>query len=500
MVEQTVLSLRNVSKSFAGITVLNNIDLDLFPGEVHCIVGENGAGKSTLIKIMSGAYAPDSGSILYQGQSVKHIDPHWARKNGINTIYQEIDLIPVLDAAENICLGNEPLKSGGQIDWKAVKRTADDILNDMGAQIEMGVPVQNLKVAHQQMVAIAKALSINSKVLILDEPTAVFTGSEIDLLFAIIEKLKQQGIAIVYISHHLDEIFRIGDKVTVLRDGHLIRGGRISEFDKNSLINAMIGREIDFSLRNGSKECGEPVLEARHLKSADVKDVSITLCSGEIVGMAGLVGAGRTETARLIIGADQRDGGEIFLRGNKVDHMNPTTALKLGIGMLPESRKEEGLVLGRPMAENIAYSLVKKTSRFGITPWKKINAEAERLIVALGIRPNNPNIQVTYMSGGNQQKVVLSKLMAANCDVLILDEPTRGVDVGARLEIYKLMQEMKNKGAAILMISSDLPEILTQADRILVMCKGSIAGELSAAEATEEKVLKLALQIEEEHA
>lgn len=498
MEHQPVLSLRKVNKSFAGITVLHDIDLDLYPGEVHCIVGENGAGKSTLIKIMSGAYAPDAGTITYQDQVIKHVEPRWARENGINTIYQEIDLVPILDAAENICLGNEPLKSSGQIDWQAINRTSQDILNDMGAQVEMGVPVQNLKVAHQQMVAIAKALSINSKVLILDEPTAVFTGSEIDLLFGIIEKLKKQGIAIVYISHHMDEIFRIGDKVTVLRDGNLVRSGRISEFDKNSLIKAMIGREIDFSLRNGNKNCGEPVLEVKNLCSGEVKDVNITLCSGEIVGVAGLVGAGRTETARLILGADPKDSGEIYLRGKRVDHMTPTLALYLGMGMLPESRKEEGLVLGRSMSENIAYSLVQKSSRFGITPWRKIASEASRLISALNIRPNNPNLQVTYMSGGNQQKVVLSKLMAANCDVLILDEPTRGVDVGARLEIYKLMQEMKKKGVAILMISSDLPEILTQADRILVMCKGSIVGELTAAEATEEKVLKLALQIHEE--
>jgi len=496
--QQPVLSLRKVSKSFAGITVLKDIDLDLYSGEVHCIIGENGAGKSTLIKIMSGAYAPDSGSIAYLDQVRKHIEPRWARENGINTIYQEIDLIPVLDAAENICLGNEPLGKNGQIDWKAVNKTASTILNDMGAHIEMGIPVQNMKVAHQQMVAIAKALSINSKVLILDEPTAVFTGSEIDLLFGIIEKLKKQGIAIVYISHHMEEIFRIGDKVTVLRDGNLIRNGKVSEFDKNSLVKAMIGREIDFSLRNDSKNCGVPILEVRNLASQVVQNVNITLCKGEIVGMAGLVGAGRTETARLIIGADQKTGGEILLHGKLVDRITPTTALHLGIGMLPESRKEEGLVLGRSMSENIAYSLIQKSSRFGIAPWKNIGQEVTKLISALGIRPNNPNLQVTYMSGGNQQKVVLSKLMAANCEVLILDEPTRGVDVGARLEIYKLIQEMKNKGTAILMISSDLPEILTQADRILVMCKGSIVGELTALEATEEKVLKLALQIQEE--
>jgi ABC-type sugar transport system ATPase subunit len=495
---QPVLSLRKISKSFAGIKVLHEIDLDFYPGEVHCIVGENGAGKSTLIKIISGAYQPDEGSITYQGQVLRHNNPHLARQNGINAIYQEIDLIPTLNAAENISLGNEPTRKGGDIDWRAVQKTSDKILGDMGAGLDTTIPVQNLKVAHQQMVAIAKALSMNSKVLILDEPTAVFSGSEINLLFEIIEKLKSQGISIVYISHHLDEIFRIGDRVTVLRDGNLVRSGLVGEFDKNSLIKAMVGRDIDFSLRNKSKITGEIVLEVRDLTSSEVEGVSLTLRSGEIVGMAGLVGAGRTELARLILGADSHSSGEILLKGKKLKSLNPSKALGLGMGMLPESRKEEGLVLVRPMAENIAYSQIQRESRFGFPPWRKVKEEALKMVSAVDIRPNNPNIQVTYMSGGNQQKVVLSKLLAADCDVLILDEPTRGVDVGARMEIYSLMKEVKERGAAILMISSDLPEILTQSDRVLVMSGGKIAGEFSAAEATEEKVLKLALQIQEE--
>jgi ABC-type sugar transport system ATPase subunit len=353
-----------------------------------------------------------------------------------------------------------------------------------------------LKVAQQQMVAIAKALSLNSKVLILDEPTAVFTGSEIEILFKIIKKLKSQGIAIVYISHHLEEIFEIGDKVTILRDGHLVKSGKISDFDKNSLIKAMVGREIDFSLRNKNDKIGEVALSVNHLSSSEVTDVSFELHRGEVLGIAGLVGAGRTEMARLILGADPKLNGTVELNGKSLKGLSPTRALMSGIGMLPESRKEEGLVLSRSMSENIAYSLVQKSSKLGFVPWSKNSKQTNRMIQALNIRPNNPNIQVMYMSGGNQQKVVLSKLLAAQCDVLILDEPTRGVDVGARLEIYKLMMEMKSEGKAILMISSDLPEILTQADRILVMSKGKIVGELMAEEATEEKVLKLALQLE----
>lgn len=497
--QSPVLKLRNISKSFSGITVLHDVDIDLFPGEVHCLVGENGAGKSTLIKIMSGAYQPEKGMITYQGHDYRQLSPRWARENGINTIYQEIDLIPSLSAEENISLGNEPGGFAGSIDWGAVRNRALNILKDMGAHLNLSVPVGQLKVAHQQMVAIAKALSLNSKVLILDEPTAVFTSSEIDLLFGIIARLKSQGIAILYISHHLDEIFRIGDKVTVLRDGQLIRSGGINEFDKNALVKAMVGREIDFSLRNGSESTGEELFRVEGLtRIGVVEDINLTLRRGEIVGVAGLVGAGRTEMARLLVGADVLDKGDIFINGVKVKPSSPKVAMALGLGMLPESRKEEGLVPIRSMAENIAYSAIVKNSPAGLVPWGKIKTQVNDLIKALEIHPQNPNLQVLYMSGGNQQKVVLSKLLAARCDVLILDEPTRGVDVGARMEIYKLMQQMKNEGKAILMISSDLPEILTQADRILIMAKGRIVAELSCEEATEEKVLSLALQLESE--
>ncbi len=491
-----VLSLRKICKSFSGVQVVKDVDIDLFPGEVHCLVGENGAGKSTLIKIMSGAYQPDSGSITYQGEGLHNVEPRWAREHGINTIYQEIDLIPTLSAAENISLGIEPLKANGNIDWPALRQRAASILEGWGASIDINVPVGTLKVAYQQMVAIAKALSLKNKVLILDEPTAVFASSEVDLLFGIIHKLKAQGIALLYISHHMDEIFQIGDRITVLRDGALIRTGLAGEFDKSSLVKAMVGRDIDLSLRNGHVTIGEELFRAEGVTRAGVvENASFNLCRGEIVGVAGLVGAGRTEMARLLVGADRPDKGKIYLRGKPVRVGSPQEALRLGIGMLPESRKEEGLVLVRSMSENIAYSLVEKHARFGIVPWGKIRGMVKDMIKAADIRPARPALQVLYMSGGNQQKVVLSKLLLAEYDLLILDEPTRGVDVGARLEIYKIMQQLRKQGKAILMISSDLPEILTQADRILVMAKGRIAGELSAHEASEEKVLSIALQL-----
>jgi ribose transport system ATP-binding protein len=498
-VQSPVLSIKEVSKSFSGVQVLNDIRLDLYPGEVHCLIGENGAGKSTLIKIISGAYQPDGGTITYLGNTLKNIAPRWARENGINTIYQEIDLIPSLSVAENISLGNEPLKRNGDIDWVASRRKAKKILEDMGGTpIDVDANVGSLKVAYQQMVAIAKALSLNSKVLILDEPTAVFSSSEVDLLFAIIERLKSQGIALLYISHHLDEIFRIGDRVTILRDGNLVRTGLIGEFNKAQLVKAMVGRDIDFSVRNGHGSTNEEVLRLESLnRNGTIKDVSLTLHKGEIVGVAGLVGAGRTEMARMIVGADAPDSGQIYLHGKQIKVGSPTHALTLGIGMLPESRKEEGLVLIRSVAENAGYSLVARREGFGLVSWGKIREEIYRILKAIEIRPAKPNLQVYLMSGGNQQKVVLAKMLTANCDVIILDEPTRGVDVGARMEIYKVMYELKKQGKAILMISSDLPEILTQSDRILVMAKGSIVGELLCAEATEEKVLGMALQLGE---
>lgn len=498
--QQPVLHLEQITKAFSGVVVLNNVSIDLYPGEVHCLVGENGAGKSTLIKIISGAYQAERGTITYLGQPHRHISPRWAREQGINTIYQEIDLVPSLNAAENISLGNEPLRRGGGIDWAAVHQKAQSILDDMGLQMPLDVPIGHMKVAHQQMVAIAKAMSLQSKLIILDEPTAVFTRSEIDLLFRIITRLKAQGKAILYISHHMDEIFEIGDRVTVLRDGNLIRTGLIGEFDKDILVKAMVGREIDFSKCNGRDASdGEELFRVEGLIRNDVvSGIDFCVHAGEILGVAGLVGAGRTEMARCLIGADRPDGGRFFMRGQQVRISSPKKALDLKIGMLPESRKEEGLVLVRSMGENIAYSMVEKLSRFGFVPWQKIRKTVRTSITALDIRPARANIQARYMSGGNQQKVVLAKLLAAQCDFMIFDEPTRGVDVGARSSIYALMQKLKEDGKGILMISSDLPEILTQADRILVMAKGQIVGELSCKEATEEKVLSIALQLGEQ--
>jgi ribose transport system ATP-binding protein len=489
-----ILTLRGINKSFSGIPVLQDISLDLYAGEVHCLLGENGAGKSTLIKIISGSYQADSGEIIFKDEKLTNMNPRIILDKGINTIYQEIDLVPILSASENISLGNEPQTQTGNIDKEAMRKKAQKVIDEMGVKLDINKPVGELKVAQQQMVAIARALSINSSIIILDEPTAVFTSSEIDVLFELINKLKKRGTAILYISHHLDEIFRIGDRITVLRDGKRVKTGYVNEFDKTSLVKAMIGREIDFMDSRTVINPGDEALRIEHVsRNGAVYDVSLTLHQSEIVGIAGLVGAGRTELGRLVIGIDKMDAGDVYVYGKKEKITSPEKALKLGIGMLPESRKEEGIVGVRSMGENFSYSIVVGRAKFGMVAWKKIREIVSSLIKSLEVRPDNPNILIKNMSGGNQQKVVLGKWLAAEANILVLDEPTRGVD--ARTEIYKLIQILKKQGKAILMISSDLTEILSQSDRILVMAQGRIVGEYSAEEATEELILSSALQL-----
>ncbi|HUI72697.1 MAG TPA: sugar ABC transporter ATP-binding protein [Spirochaetia bacterium] len=494
-----LLALTGVNKSFSGVQVLHDVSFDLFPHEVHCLVGENGAGKSTLIKIISGAYRHDTGEISYLGRRLTHVSPRWAIGHGITTIYQEIDVVPDLSVVENIFLGREPRKRTGSIDWAAMRRQASKLLEDIGVELDLSATVVGLKIAQQQMVAIAKALSLESRVLILDEPTAVFTGAEVDALFRVIRRLKSQGLGLVFISHHLEEIFRIGDRVTVLRDGRVTRTGPVSDFDKNSLVQAMVGRPIDFGDRAPDTAPGEEILKVSGLSRAGVyESISFSLRRKEIVGVAGLVGSGRTEMARGIFGADPITSGTLTVKGKKTRIRSPHHALAHGIGMLPENRKEEGLVQVRPLLENAAYSVVQASSRGGLVPWRRIRKLVKAVVQKVEARYPSLNSEVRYLSGGNQQKVVIARWLAARSDVLILDEPTRGVDVGAREEIYKLMQQFKHEGKAILMISSDLPEILTQSDRILVMAKGRIVGELSAAEATEEKVMSVALGVSKE--
>ncbi len=489
-----ILKLNHMNKSFSGIQVMKDVDLDLYPGEVHCLMGENGAGKSTLIKIISGSYVADSGEINYLGHSYPSYSPRWAHRNGINTIYQEIDLVPHLTVAENIFLGNEPITAFKNINKAEMIKKAEAVFKDMGIEMDVNAKLQNLKVANQQLVAIAKALAFNSKVMILDEPTSVFTNTEVELLFKLIRKLKEQKIALLYISHHIEEIFEIGDRITVLRDGALVRSGLIGEFNKDSLIKSMVGRDVRIERQEDDQKQGEEILCVESLgQDGVVDDISFKLHKGEILGVGGLVGAGRTEMARLVMGADSKQRGKVIYMGKEIRIKSPNHALRLGIGLVPEDRKQEGIVPMRSVSENMAYSLIQKKSRFGLVPWKSIRKIVMDNFRNLNVQPQSPSKNINFLSGGNQQKAVLGKMLCADCDVLILDEPTRGVDVGAREEIYKVMKDLKQKGLAILMISSDLIELMSQSDRILVMAGGKIAGEFSSSEATEENILALAL-------
>jgi ribose transport system ATP-binding protein len=497
MSEEAVLRLSGICKSFSNTQVLRDISISLYPGEVHCLVGENGAGKSTLIKIISGAYLADSGIISYAGKTYREINPRWARQNGINTIYQEIDLALHLTAVENILLGVEPLTKLGDINYRAARARAAELFEKLRVDIPLGVPLGRLRLAQQQTVAIAKALHLNSKVIILDEPTSVFTNKETETLFRIIRDLKRENIAILYISHHMDEIFELGDRITILRDGELIQAGPIGDFTKETLIQAMVGRNIEFKRDEKTRNFGEVVLEARNLSAGKmVKDVSFTLRSGELLGFGGLVGAGRTEVMRAIVGIDRLDSGEVYIRGEKVRITSPRQSLRLGIGMLPENRTAEGIIAERPVRDNISYSLIEKITRMGLVKWKKIRDFSVDMVNKMTVRPPDPGKLIRYLSGGNQQKVVLGKLLAAECEIIILDEPTRGVDVGARTEIYAIIKEMLNQGKAVIMVSSDMTELLTQSDRIIVMCEGAVTMEINGDEATEEKVLAYALKSE----
>jgi ABC-type sugar transport system ATPase subunit len=497
-----VLALRNLSKSYGPVKVLKSISCDFNPGEVHCLMGENGAGKSTLIRVLSGAHPADSGELVFDGADLlangPRLTPAVARSMGIATIYQELDLISNLSGAENIMLGRAPRTALGMIDRKKMHARAAEILASMHVTADLHRPVHELGIAQQQMIAIAKSLTQDCRVLILDEPTAVFTGKETRALFDLIRRMRSRGIAIIFISHHMEEIFEIGDRVTVLRDGVVASTGAIGEYSHDRLVRDMVGRDVVRTERAVKPGDAPVLLEVKNLGDGDaVKNVSLYVREGEIVGMAGLVGAGRTELARLIFGADIARQGEITLAGRRIAPRTPFDAVRLGIGMVPEDRKLDGLVLTRSIGENAGYTLARKLSRGGLVRWSRVRQEVSARIAATAVKPRSLGALVARLSGGNQQKVVLSRWLAAGVRFLILDEPTRGVDVGARSEIYDIIHALAANGLGVLLISSDLPEVLSQSDRIYVMAKGRITGELSAEQATEESVMALAFQTRE---
>jgi ribose transport system ATP-binding protein len=489
-----LLSLRGIRKTYPGVVALDDVDLDLFAGEVHVILGENGAGKSTLMKIISGAERRDAGEIRLAGVPVAIAGPRHAQALGIGIIYQEFNLIPHLSAGENILLGREPAAAPGVIAQRRLLADAQRQLDALGVAIDARTPVHALSVAQQQMVEVAKALSLQARVLIMDEPTSALTAQEIKELFAAIRRLKARGVAIVYISHRMEELFVIGDRVTVLRDGRHVGMRRTADTAMPELVRLMVGRDLQEQYPPRDAALGAEALRVEGIRRPGVlHDVSLALRRGEVVGLAGLMGSGRTELARAIFGADPVARGRWWVDGEERTISSPRDAIALGLGLLTEDRKRQGLVLGLSVQENICLPSVARLSRAGVMAPAREAAAATRGIAELRIKTTGPAQRVAHLSGGNQQKVVLAKWLATEARILIFDEPTRGIDVGAKVEIYQLINQLAARGAAILMISSELPEILGLSDRILVMHAGRIAGEFAAADASPEKVMALAL-------
>ena len=490
-----VLELRGVSKRFPGVVALDDVSFDLRRGEVHVLVGENGAGKSTLVKILSGIYQPDAGELRLDGQPVTLRDPHEAQRLGISTVHQELNLVPHLDVGRNIFLGREPVRGpGGLVDYPALYRAAREQLAALGLAIDPRRQVRTLGIALQQMVEIAKALVADARVLILDEPTAAITAEESEQLFRIVDQLQAQGTAIVLISHHLEDAFRAGDRVTVLRDGRWVATLPLAETTQRDLIRLMVGRELTQQYPKQPAKPGPVALKVEGLTRQGVlHDVSFEVRRGELLGLAGLVGAGRSELARAIFGIDPIDSGRIEIGGRPVRIADPRDAIRQRLALLPEDRKQQGLVLPLTVADNIAVAAPDKLGGVaGLVPPARRMRTARRFVEALRIRTPSVRQPVRLLSGGNQQKVVLSKWLLTEADIFFFDEPTRGIDVGAKVEVYRLMNDLLTRGAAIVMISSELPEVLGMSDRILVMRGGRIVAELDGATATQEEIMTYA--------
>jgi rhamnose transport system ATP-binding protein len=491
----SLLSVNGITKSFAGVHALRGVSFDLQPGEVHALVGENGAGKSTLIKVITGAHAPDSGSIEIDGHFVSGNSPQRSRSLGIAVIYQQPALFPDLSVAENMALGFEEGGSWRIIDWRARRTRAKELLDRIGARISPDAAVRDLTMPEQQMVEIAKSLGGRAKVLIMDEPTASLPEHEVANLFRVVKDLKSQGVGIVYVSHRLDELYALADRVTVLRDGQTVATRSMKEVERPELIRLMVGREISAIFPKRDVKQGEVVLETRGLDCRDsgIRGVTLSIRSGEILGLAGLVGAGRSELARVLFGLTPATGGEILLNGNRVSVRTPAAAVAQGIAYVPEDRRRHGVILELPVAANATLAVLQRISKFGFVDFARERELARSYVEKLAVKTPSIDTPSGNLSGGNQQKVALSRWLATEPKVLILDEPTQGIDVGAKAEIHQLMVDLAERGLAILMISSELPEILGMSDRIGVMRGGALAGILSRAEATQERVMALAL-------
>ncbi|UCH63952.1 MAG: sugar ABC transporter ATP-binding protein [Fidelibacterota bacterium] len=495
MKNDTVLELHHIRKTFPGVVALDDVRFELRRGEVHILLGENGAGKSTLVKILSGAYQKTAGQIILDRQEIDIKSPRHAQELGIAIIYQEFNLVPQLSAGENIFLGQEQIHASGLINQREIIASAQGILDDLGVEIEARKAVSELGVAQQQMVEVAKALSLDARILIMDEPTSALTEQEITELFNTIRRLKQKGVSIIYISHRLEELFEIGDRVTVLRDGKYIDTCNIADVSKSELISMMVNRELKEHFPKLRAARGEEVLRVNGLGINGVlHDIAFSLHRGEVLGIAGLLGSGRTELASSLFGVSRIDSGEIYVKGKRQRIKSPRRAINLGIGLLTEDRKSQGLIMILSTKDNICLPSVERFSRIGFVDTREEIQAATQYVGDLHIKTPSLQQQVMFLSGGNQQKVVISKWLCCQADILIFDEPTRGIDVGSKVEIYHLMNRLTAEGAAIIMISSELPEILGMSDRIMVMNQGRIAGEFSAGEATQEQILHYALE------
>lgn len=491
--EQPILEMRGITKKYPGVTALNNVSLSFKRGEVHAIVGENGAGKSTFIKTISGAISPTSGELYFNGQKIENNTPSKAIELGIGVVYQELNLLKYLTVAENIYYNRSVMKHG-LIDYKATCEKAQKTLDLLGVDINPKTTVKDLTVGYQQLVEIAKAISREVKLLILDEPSAPLTNNEMKYLYQIIRTLKEKGIAIIYISHRLEEVFELCDRVSVFRDGQFIKTMDVQDTDKDELIRLMVNRSLsatfpDMEVRPEKRT----VMEVKNLCTPMLKNISFSIKSGERLGFAGLVGAGRTEMARAIFGADPINSGEVFLNGKKINIRSPKDAIRLKIAYLPEDRKRYGVFLKMSVADNILFSkLSDLTNALGLINSKKAKDTCDEQIKALSIKTPSPDALISNLSGGNQQKAIIAKWLLMNSEIIFFDEPTRGIDVGAKQEIYKLINALAEQGKAIVIISSEMLELLGMSDRVIVMHEGSITGELTREEATQEKVLRLA--------
>ncbi len=495
MTGDTILKLNHISKLYPGVVALDDMNMEFREGEVHAIVGENGAGKSTMIKTISGAIEPSAGTIELGGETFERLTPKLSREKGVAVIYQEFTLVPVLSVADNIFMGEYMLK-GMVLDRKAMEDRTRDLFERLHVSIDPKAKVADLTTGFQQIVEIAKAISKDARVLIMDEPSAPLTMAEVESMYEIVDRLKEEGVTIIYISHRMEEIFRLSDRTTVIRDGKYIQTLNTADTNKQELIKLMVGRELNDTYPSREKEAKEAVLKLEKVSGNGVKDISFEVKKGEILGLGGLVGAGRTELAQLIFGSEKLTSGRIIYQGQEMHMKNCKEAIDRGIAMIQEDRKRHGVVLNMSIRDNTTLPCLRRISRHGVISGQKEEDVTKRYQETLRIKtPSNQQL-VKNLSGGNQQKVVLAKWLAMDPEVIIFDEPTRGIDVGAKQEIYDIMNDLANQGKCIIMISSDMEELIGMSDRVIVLCKGRMAGSLSKEEVSQESILTKAAGIE----